>query len=143
VPIFEDRGVWLGQRGGSLTVVNLGFLDRSRYFSFQVGNKMKRGAQTKKLSRGVQQRVYCRRSVPAVDSFVPVTEHGDEYVCETSRRLRHLHHRFRDGAENIGLTCLTTTLYPADKLLVLVFVRAGIGSRSLAPLKDPVRWKLQ
>jgi hypothetical protein len=31
-----DRGVLRGQRGGSPTVVNLSFLDRSRYFFFQV-----------------------------------------------------------------------------------------------------------
>jgi hypothetical protein len=36
VPTFADRGVSRGQRGGSLTVVNLGFLDRSRYFLYQV-----------------------------------------------------------------------------------------------------------
>jgi hypothetical protein len=32
VPTFVDRGVSRGQRGGSPTVVNLSFLDRSRYF---------------------------------------------------------------------------------------------------------------
>jgi hypothetical protein len=31
-----DRRVSRGQRGGSPTVVNLSFLDRSRYFFFQV-----------------------------------------------------------------------------------------------------------
>jgi hypothetical protein len=36
VHIFVDRGVSRGQRGGSPTVVNLSFLDRSRYFFFQV-----------------------------------------------------------------------------------------------------------
>jgi hypothetical protein len=36
VPTFEERGVSLCQRGGSLTVVNLSFLDRSRYLFFQV-----------------------------------------------------------------------------------------------------------
>jgi hypothetical protein len=36
VPTFVDRGVSRGQRGGSPTVVNLSFLDRSRYFSFKV-----------------------------------------------------------------------------------------------------------
>jgi hypothetical protein len=35
VPTLADRGVSRGQRGGSLTVVNLGFLHRSRYFSFK------------------------------------------------------------------------------------------------------------
>jgi hypothetical protein len=35
VPTFADRGVSRGQRGGSPTVVNLSFLDRSRYFSFK------------------------------------------------------------------------------------------------------------
>jgi hypothetical protein len=30
VPTFVDRGVSRGQRGGSPTVVNLSFLDRSR-----------------------------------------------------------------------------------------------------------------
>jgi hypothetical protein len=35
VPTFVDRGVSLGQRGGSPMVVNLSFLDRSRYFSFK------------------------------------------------------------------------------------------------------------
>jgi hypothetical protein len=35
VPTFVDRGVSRGQRGGSRTVVNLSFLDRSRYFSFK------------------------------------------------------------------------------------------------------------
>jgi hypothetical protein len=34
VPTFVDRGVSRCQRGGSPTVVNLSFLDRSRYFSF-------------------------------------------------------------------------------------------------------------
>jgi hypothetical protein len=32
---FVDRGVSRGQRGGSPTVVNLSFLDRSRYFYFK------------------------------------------------------------------------------------------------------------
>jgi hypothetical protein len=35
VPAFVDRGVSRGQRGGSPTIANLGFLDRSRYFSFK------------------------------------------------------------------------------------------------------------
>jgi hypothetical protein len=35
VPTFVDRGVLRGQRGGSPMVVNLSFLDRSRYFSFK------------------------------------------------------------------------------------------------------------
>jgi hypothetical protein len=35
VPTFADRGVYRGQRGGSRTVVNLSFLDQSRYFSFK------------------------------------------------------------------------------------------------------------
>jgi hypothetical protein len=35
VSIFVDRGVSRGQRGVSPTVVNLSFLDRSRYFSFK------------------------------------------------------------------------------------------------------------
>jgi hypothetical protein len=35
VSTFVDRGVSRGQRGRSLTVVNLSFLDRSRYFSFK------------------------------------------------------------------------------------------------------------
>jgi hypothetical protein len=36
VPNFADRGVSRGQRGGSLTAVNLSILDWSRYFFFQV-----------------------------------------------------------------------------------------------------------
>jgi hypothetical protein len=36
VPTFVDRGVSRDQRGGSPTVVNLSFLDRSRYFFFPV-----------------------------------------------------------------------------------------------------------
>jgi hypothetical protein len=32
---FVDRGVSHGQRGGSPTVVNLSFLDPSRYFHFK------------------------------------------------------------------------------------------------------------
>jgi hypothetical protein len=35
MPTFADIGVSRGQRGGSPTVVNLSFLDRSRYFSFK------------------------------------------------------------------------------------------------------------
>jgi hypothetical protein len=35
VPTFVDTGVSRGQSGGSLTVVNLNFLDRSNYFSFK------------------------------------------------------------------------------------------------------------
>jgi hypothetical protein len=35
VPTFVDMGVSRGQRGGSPTVVNLSFLDVSRYFSFK------------------------------------------------------------------------------------------------------------
>jgi hypothetical protein len=34
-PTFVDREVSLGQRGGFPTVVNLSFLDRTRYFSFK------------------------------------------------------------------------------------------------------------
>jgi hypothetical protein len=36
VPAFVDRGMSFSKRGGSPTVVNLSFLDRSRYFFFQV-----------------------------------------------------------------------------------------------------------
>jgi hypothetical protein len=36
VPTFVDRGVSRCQRGGTRTVVNLSFLDRSSYVSFQV-----------------------------------------------------------------------------------------------------------
>jgi hypothetical protein len=36
VPTFEDRGLSRGKRNGSPTVVKLSFLDRSRYFFFQV-----------------------------------------------------------------------------------------------------------
>jgi hypothetical protein len=35
VSTFADRGVSRGQRGGSPTIVNLSFLDRSHYFSFK------------------------------------------------------------------------------------------------------------
>jgi hypothetical protein len=35
MPTFVDRGVLRRQRSGSLTVVNLGFLDRRSYFSFK------------------------------------------------------------------------------------------------------------
>jgi hypothetical protein len=35
VPTFVDRGVSRGQHGGFHIVVNLSFLDRSRYFSFK------------------------------------------------------------------------------------------------------------
>jgi hypothetical protein len=35
VPTFVDRGVSRGRHGGCPTVVNLSFLDRNRYFSFQ------------------------------------------------------------------------------------------------------------
>jgi hypothetical protein len=36
VPTLVDRGMSRGQRGGSPTVGNLSFLDRSRYFFFQI-----------------------------------------------------------------------------------------------------------
>jgi hypothetical protein len=36
MPTFVNRIVSRGKRGGSPTVVNLSFLDRSRYFSFKV-----------------------------------------------------------------------------------------------------------
>jgi hypothetical protein len=35
VPTFVDKGVSRDQHGGSPTIVNLSFLDRSRYFSFK------------------------------------------------------------------------------------------------------------
>jgi hypothetical protein len=35
VSTFADRGVSRSQRGGSRTVINLSFLERSRYFSFK------------------------------------------------------------------------------------------------------------
>jgi hypothetical protein len=35
VPTFADRGVSRGRGGGSPSVVNLSFLDRSRYFTFK------------------------------------------------------------------------------------------------------------
>jgi hypothetical protein len=35
VPTFVDRGVSCGQRGGSPTIINISFLDWSRYFSFK------------------------------------------------------------------------------------------------------------
>jgi hypothetical protein len=40
VPTFADRGVSRGQRGGSPKVVNLSFLDRRRYFFFQVARHL-------------------------------------------------------------------------------------------------------
>jgi hypothetical protein len=40
VPTFADRGVSRGQRDGSPTVVNLSFLNRSRYFSFIYSHKV-------------------------------------------------------------------------------------------------------
>jgi hypothetical protein len=40
VSIFVDRGVSRGQRGGSSTAVNLSFLDRSRYFFFQLAPQL-------------------------------------------------------------------------------------------------------
>jgi hypothetical protein len=43
VPTFADRGVSRGQRGGSPTVVNLSFLDRSRYVFFQVAPHLSSG----------------------------------------------------------------------------------------------------
>jgi hypothetical protein len=39
VPNFVDRGVLRGQRGGTPTVVNLSFLDRGRFFFFQVAHE--------------------------------------------------------------------------------------------------------
>jgi hypothetical protein len=39
VPTFVDRGVSRGQSSGSPTVVNLSFLDRSRYFSVKYPHK--------------------------------------------------------------------------------------------------------
>jgi hypothetical protein len=36
VSTFVDSGVSRGQRGGTPTAVNLSFLDRSRYFIFQI-----------------------------------------------------------------------------------------------------------
>jgi hypothetical protein len=38
VPTFVDRGVSCGQRAGTPTAVSLSFLDRSRYFFFQVSH---------------------------------------------------------------------------------------------------------
>jgi hypothetical protein len=35
VPTFADSGVLRGHSGGTPTVVNLSFLDRSRYFSIK------------------------------------------------------------------------------------------------------------
>jgi hypothetical protein len=35
VSTFADGGMSRGERGGSRAVVNLSFLDRSRYFSFK------------------------------------------------------------------------------------------------------------
>jgi hypothetical protein len=40
MPAFVDSGVSRGQRGGSLTVANLGFLDRSCYFLFQIARHL-------------------------------------------------------------------------------------------------------
>jgi hypothetical protein len=37
---FADRGVSRGQRGGTTTAVNLSFLNRTRYFSFQVAPRL-------------------------------------------------------------------------------------------------------
>jgi hypothetical protein len=36
VPTFADRGVLHGQHGGSPKIINLSFLDWSRYFSFKM-----------------------------------------------------------------------------------------------------------
>jgi hypothetical protein len=38
LPTFADRGVSLGQLGGSPTIINLSFLDRSRYFSLSISS---------------------------------------------------------------------------------------------------------
>jgi hypothetical protein len=40
VPTFADRVVSRGQRGGSPTVANFSFLDRSRYFFFNVATHL-------------------------------------------------------------------------------------------------------
>jgi hypothetical protein len=40
VPTLADRGVSCGQRSGSPMAVNLSFLDRSRYFFFQVAPRL-------------------------------------------------------------------------------------------------------
>jgi hypothetical protein len=43
VPTFADRRVSRSERGGSLTAVISGFLDRSRYFFFQVAPQLYSG----------------------------------------------------------------------------------------------------
>jgi hypothetical protein len=43
VPTFADRGVSRGQLGGKPNTVNLSFLDRSRYFTFQVAPHLSSG----------------------------------------------------------------------------------------------------
>jgi transposase InsO family protein len=51
VPTFADRGVSRGQRGGLPTVLNLSFLDRSRYFFFQIAPHLSSQGLSGPLSR--------------------------------------------------------------------------------------------
>jgi hypothetical protein len=62
VPTFADRGVSCGQRGGSHTVVNLSFLDRSRYFFFQVAPHLSsRGLSAPRSRLTATQKIWQRR----------------------------------------------------------------------------------
>jgi hypothetical protein len=58
---FADRGVSRGQRGGSLTVVNLNFLDGNRYFFFQVAPHLSSQGLSGPRSRPTTKKIWQRR----------------------------------------------------------------------------------
>jgi hypothetical protein len=62
MPTFVDIGVSRGQRRGTLTVVNLNFVDRSRYIFFQVAPHLSSQGLSRPCSRPTAtQKIWYRR----------------------------------------------------------------------------------
>jgi hypothetical protein len=61
VPTFVDRGLSRGQCGRSPTAVNLSFVDRSRYFSFQVAPHLSSQGLSGPRSRPTATQKFCYR----------------------------------------------------------------------------------
>jgi hypothetical protein len=76
--------VWRGQRGGSPTVVNLSFLDRSRYFSFNYLLKYPHEAEwTPFQTHYFSVNLVAPRIEPGISGYV--ARKSDHYTTEAVR----------------------------------------------------------
>jgi hypothetical protein len=103
VQTFTDRRVSRGQRGGTPVVVHLSYLDRSRYFFFQVAPHLSAWGWVDYIPDPMLLRKSCGAG----------NRTRDLYVC--SQELWPLDHR---GAQYAGYTAQIVEIWNAFKFLV-------------------------